>query len=212
MSETQEVVVRGEPLAQRRQKEAEPMKSYKLREGAKHFMPGEDGTLEAVGPDEEVGLTDREYIAFADKFVPTGKSASAKRSGKLAKGVEDTEPFRAGAEKLNPPPPRPMGVDHLPQDIGGKTPDLAAPAANPGNLTRMRGAGGYVAGGVPVSAESLQSAGEPVKGEDKPGQDGPVQPGQIQPERNVAAATVAGGVATAIQQQTEPAKAKSDKK
>jgi hypothetical protein len=64
-----------------------------------------------------------------------------------------------------------------------------------------------------VRAEALQGASEPVKGENKPAQDAPVNPGQIQPERNVEAATVAGGTSTAVAQQTEPAKAKTgDKK
>lgn len=203
MTEKQEVVVTGTPV-NRRQKEEQPTKTYRLKEGARHYMDGE-----LVGADEEVALTDAEFIAFADKFEPTGKTSAQRRSTKLAKGVEET-PELGKDGNLNPPPARATGVDHLPQDIGAKTPDLSAPAANPGNLTR--GHGPRVAGGVPVRAEALQGAGEPAKGEDKPSKDGPVQPGQIAPQRDVAKATVAGGVATAVEQQTEPTKNGDDKK
>lgn len=210
MTEKQQVVVTGEPVA-RRQKVEEPTKTYKLREGARHFMDGE-----AVGPDEEVALTDAEFTAFADKFVPTGKTSTSRRSGKLPEGVEDVEPIRAGSDELNAPPPVARGVDHNPQDIGAKTPDLGAPQANPGNAMRGGPHGPRVAGGVPVRAEALQSSGEAVKGEDKPGKDGPVQSGQIAPSRSSVEATVAGGVATAVQQQAESSKAdkadKADKK
>lgn len=201
MSETQEVVVTGTPVTSRRQKMEAPTKTYKLKAGAKHHMDGE-----AVGADEEVALTDAEFTAFADKFEPTGKTSSARRSGgKLAQGVEEMP-------ELGAPPVTAARVDHLPQDIGGKTPDLSAPAANPGNLTRGTQGQPRVAGGVPVRAEALQGVAEAGKGEDKPQQDGPVNPGQIPPERDVAAATVAGGVQTAVTQQAEPAKPKADKK
>jgi hypothetical protein len=193
MTEQQDVVVTGTPVDSRRQKPEQPMSTYKLREGARHYMDGE-----LVGAEEEISLTDSEYIAFGDKFVPTGKTSTKRRTGKLPAGVEDVDVPRAGDENLNPPLVRARGVDHLPQDIGAKTPDLGAPQANPGNATRSRGAS--------VSAESLQSLGEQDKAEAKKGFDGPVASGQIPPERNVAAATVAGGVATAVKQQTEPAK------
>jgi hypothetical protein len=184
-TETQEVVVTGKPVSRRNAPEPE-MKQYKLREGCSHYMDGE-----LVGVDEEIGLTDAEYAAFSDKFVPTGKGATkSRRSGKLDKGVEDVE--TPGEGDGNPPPPTPQRVSHTPQDIGGRTPDLDAPQANPGNATRGTH-GPRVAGGVPVRAEALQSASEPAKGETAAGKDGPVKEGQVQPIRDVVQATNSGG-------------------
>lgn len=185
-SEKQEVVVTGTPVSRRNQPEPETS-TYKLRPGMKHYM---DGDL--VGEDEEIALTDVEYAAFADKFEPTGKKSSRRRSsGKLDKGVEETETPGDG-DDLNAPPPTPQRVSHTPQDIGAKTPDLDAPAANPGNLTR--GSHGVkVAGGIPVRAAALQAADEPAKGESEPPRDGPVKHGQQPPIRNSVEATVAGG-------------------
>lgn len=181
--DTQEVVVTGKPVTRRNAPEPE-MKQYKLREGCRHYMNGE-----AVGPDEEIGLTDAEFAAFSDKFVATGKTASKRREGKLDKGVEDVE--TPGETDGNPIPSRPAPVSHTPQDIGGRTPDLDAPKANPGNDTRVRHAG--VAGGVAVRPESLQGASEPDKKEAAAPKDGPVKPGQTQPHRDVHQATNAGG-------------------
>lgn len=206
MAETQDVVVTGKPVDARRSNRPEKeLKQYKLREGARHFMDGE-----LVGLDEEIGLTDDEYIAFADKFVATGKSAKTRRTGKLDKGVEDVE--TPGETDGNPPPPRPMGVSHTPQDIGGKTPNLDAPQANPGNATR--GAHARVAGGVVVRSEALQGAGESAKGEDAAPHDGPVKPGQVQPHRDVVQATNAGGAGEAAvnEKARESAEKKADKK
>lgn len=190
MANTQEVVVEGRPVTRRNVPEPE-MKQYKLRAGATHHMDGEK-----VGPDEEVGLTDAEYAAFADKFEPTGKTSKVRRAGKMDKGVEDVD--TPGVDDGNPPPPTARRVQHLPQDIGGKTPNLDAPPANPGNeMHRVQGS--TVAGGVGVRPEALQSAGEGPKEEQGPGKDGPVKPGQTQPVRNVVEATNAGGPSQATE-------------
>lgn len=189
--QTEEVVVTGTPV---RRQQAEPeTKSYKLRKDAVHFMDGEK-----VKEDESVDLTDAEYAAFADKFEPSEEPA--RRSGKLAKGVEDVEPLRD--DTGNPPPTRAQGVSHAPQDIGGKTPDLDAPRANPGNLTRGTHTNSVqVAGGVPVRAEALQSASEPDKKESETPRDAKVNRGQQQPIRNSVDATTAGGNDTAVAKQ-----------
>jgi hypothetical protein len=181
--ETQKVVVTGQVIDDKNQPEPE-METYRLRSGARHFMDGEE-----VQSDDEVQLTQREFEAFADKFEPTGKKSTQRRS-KPDKGVEEAPTLVA--DKLNPPPPIAAPTSHSPQDIGAKTIDLNAPKANPLNLTRGGSGVSTVAGGVPVSAASLQSAAEGPKEEQQAAQDGPVKSG-IPPARDVVTATLAGG-------------------
>ena len=203
--ETEEVVVTGTPVRRREEKEV-PMQQYKLRAGATHYMDGE-----AVQAGEEIGLTDSEYAAFADKFESVDKKGPRRASkGKLAKGVEDVD-LPGEGDELNAPPVTARGVSHTPQDIGGKTPDLDAPQANPGNATRGKGAN-TVAGGVPVSAASLQSSGKAVKEESKPGKDGPVNEGQVQPHRDSNEAALAGGVGQAAANEAARTAAGADDK
>jgi hypothetical protein len=112
--QTQEVVVTGTPV--RRTKMEVPTKTYRLKAGARHSMEGE-----WVGAEEEVAFTDAEFIAFADKFEPTGKMSTLRRSGKLAKGVEESPELGTDGE-LNPPPRRSSPAGHRRQDAG---PDCA---------------------------------------------------------------------------------------